>query len=129
MVHPLRKGDVSSNLSTKDTTMTFERQGERKPFNKNARPRQEEQKKINVEQVVSYLNHAFARAQQKSVSTIGTRNVQGTKLYDYQVDFCYLIDEIQRGPVYILPKVIQDANQLIINLERETNTEAAIVAE
>lgn len=99
-------------------------QGERKPFNKYARPRQEdkEQKKINVEQVVSYLNHAFSRAQQKVLPVIGNRNVQGTKLYDYQVDFCYLIDEIQRGPVYILPKVIQDANQLIVNLERETTS-------
>jgi hypothetical protein len=36
-----------------------------------------------------------------------------------------MVDEIQRGPEYILPKVIQDANQLIVALERETFTYVA----
>ena len=93
-------------------------QSERKPYNKHARTPRPEEKKINVEQVVTYLSHAFSRAQQKSIQVIGNRNLKGSKLYDFQVDFCYLIDEIQRGPVYILPKVIQDANQLILALER-----------
>lgn len=101
--------------------MTTERPsyGERKPYNKSRGPRPEE-KKINVEQVIGYLNHAFIRAQQKAIPAIGNRNFRGSKLYDFQVDFCYLIDEIQRGPVYILPKIIQDANQLIVALERQT---------
>src|SRR5271157_992718 len=93
-------------------------QGERRPYNKHARSPRPEEKKINVEQVVTYLSHAFSRAQQKAAQVIGNRNFKGSKLYDFQVDFCYLIDEIQRGPVYILPKVIQDANQLILALER-----------
>ena len=94
-------------------------QSERKPYNKYARSPRPEEKKINVEQVVTYLSHAFARAQQKAVYALGgNRNHKGSKLYDFQVGFCYLIDEIQRGPVYILPKVIQDANQLILELER-----------
>lgn len=92
-------------------------QSERKPYNKHVRTPRPEEKKINVEQVVGYLNHAFVRAQQRAVQAIGNRNFQGTKLYDFQVEFCYLIDEIQRGPVYILPKVIQDVNQLILALE------------
>lgn len=93
-------------------------QGERKPYNKSrSRP---EERKINTEQVVSYLSFAFSRAQQKALHAIGNRNHHGTALYDYQVEFCYLIDEIQRGPEYILPKVIQDANQLIVSLERES---------
>lgn len=102
--------------------MSTERQfqGERRPYNKHAKGPRPEEKKINVEQVVTYLSHAFSRAQQKASQAIGNRNYKGTKLYHYQVDFCYLIDEIQRGPVYILPKVIQDANQLILSLERET---------
>src|SRR5271157_5498709 len=102
--------------------MTDERppQSERKPYNKFARTPRPEEKKINVEQVVAYLSHAFIRAQQKATQAIGNRNTRGSKLYNYQVDFCYMIDEIQRGPVYILPKIIQDANQLILDLERET---------
>jgi hypothetical protein len=31
-------------------------------------------------------------------------------LYDFQVAHCYFVDEIQRGPTYMLPKVISDAN-------------------
>lgn len=91
-------------------------QGERKPYNKSRGPRPEE-RKINTEQVVSYLSHAFARAMQNPA--LRGRNHKGTTLYNYQVDFCYLIDEIQRGPEYILPKVIQDANQLIAALSQE----------
>lgn len=95
-------------------------QSERKPYNKYARTPRPEEKKINVEQVIDYLNHAFVRAQQRASQAIGSRNFRGTQLYDFQVDFCYLIDEIQRGPVYILPKIIQDANQLILALEKVT---------
>src|ERR1700722_20261528 len=95
-------------------------QSERKPYNKHARSPRPEEKKINVEQVVTYLSHAFARAQQKAVHAIGSRNHKGTTLYQYQTEFCYLIDEIQRGPQYILPKIIQDTNQLIDSLEKET---------
>lgn len=85
------------------------------------------EKRINVEQVVNYLSHAFAKASAKAAPKIGRAavravvdgQVETTRLYDYQVEFCYLIDEIQRGPSYIVPKVIQDANQLILDLERE----------
>ena len=66
------------------------------------------------------MSHAFIRAMQKASYQIGIRNHKGTCLWRYQTEFCYLVDEIQRGPQYILPKVIQDANQLILSLERET---------
>lgn len=115
---------VVFNLSTIGTIMADERssnQGERRPYNKSRGPRPEE-KKINTEQVVSYLSHAFVKASQKVQHTIGNRNHKGTNLYRYQVEFCYLVDEIQRGPAYILPKVIQDANQLIAAVEKETET-------
>jgi hypothetical protein len=78
-----------------------------------------EDKKIDVVQVVEYLNYSFAKSLQKITTIIGSRNTKGTKVYQYQVDFCYLIDEIQRGPQYILPKIIQDANDLIIAMEQE----------
>lgn len=101
-------------------------QGERqvnnqKSYSRSRGPRQEE-RKINTDQVISYLSHAFARAAQKASYQIGNRNHKGTCLYHYQTEFCYLVNEIQRGPEYILPKVIQDANQLIFALENETHT-------
>ena len=73
------------------------------------------EKKINIDQVVSYLNHAFSKA----IQGLGNKNVKGTKLYDYQVEFCYTIDEITRGPKYIVPKVIAQANELIEKIASE----------
>lgn len=86
-----------------------------------------EKRAINVEQVVNYLSHSFAKAASKAAPKIGNRairtvangNVHTTTLYNYQVDFVYLVNEIQRGPMYIVPKLIQDANDLIARLEKE----------
>ena len=68
-----------------------------------------ESKQINRDQVIKYLNHAFSKATQQ----FGSKNVKGTDLYDHQVDYCYLVDEIKRGPSYMVPKVIAEANRLI----------------
>lgn len=85
-------------------------------------------KEVKVAEVVKYLNRAFARAVSKAASKIGLKAVRArdargvyetTPMYDYQVKFCYLIDKIQRGPEYIAPKVIQEANELIASLEAE----------
>ena len=75
----------------------------------------EPRKKINVEQVVKYLCHAFSKAQQRALPKIG-KNARGTALHRFQVDFCYLIDHIERGPAYIAPKKISEANELIEEL-------------
>lgn len=78
---------------------------------------EKDQKKIDVEQVTTYLSRSFAMALQKATSTLGTKDIsRGTVLYDYQVEFCYLIDDIQRGPSYIVPKLITQANELIDQL-------------
>lgn len=84
-----------------------------------------EEKGIDVEQVVNYLNHAFTNAVQKVfgprwiLDTRAKAGTKGTLLYEYQIEHCYLIDEIQRGPVYMLPKVISDANENIAMLQQE----------
>lgn len=85
--------------------------------------------KIDTDQVVNYLTHAFEKTYQhvsNSINTKPTRKAEptgkipdGNLLYNYQVEFCYMIDEIQRGPQYIIPKVISDANNLISQLEKE----------
>jgi hypothetical protein len=68
-----------------------------------------ESKIINRDQVVKYLNHAFSRATQR----FGSKNVVGTELYNHQVNYCYLINEIKLGPSYMVPKIIAEANRLI----------------
>lgn len=75
---------------------------------------------INVEQVVSFLTYAFTKAQNKACNNgVSRDNNKGTTLYEYQVEFSHLINEIQRGPIYIVPMHIQEANDLIAKLERE----------
>lgn len=72
-------------------------------------------KTIDVSRVVRHLNANFKAAIQK----MGKRNEKGTKLHTLQVEFAYMIDEIQRGPVYLMPKVIADANDLIAGIQLE----------
>jgi len=82
---------------------------------------------INTDDVVGFLNRAFAKATFKAAGEIGNKAVRvmnrngewvTTDLYDAQVDFCYLIDNIQRSPAYIVPKYIQQANELIERIEK-----------
>ena len=82
--------------------------------------RQDQRKKINVEQVVKYLTHAFSKAQQQAILVVGNKNTKGTKLHMFQVDFSYMVDDIERGPAYIVPKKISEANELIEKLSTLT---------
>lgn len=75
--------------------------------------RKEEKKAINLQQVTAYLSAAFSKATRH----LGNKNNIGTPLYDYQVEFCWLQHEITTGPSYIAPKVIQEANDLIAEIE------------
>ena len=82
-------------------------------------------KSINIPEVVGYLNRAFSLALDKAQDTgnLGkqavrkvdetTGNIITTPLYDYQVEFAYLIDNIQRSPAYIVPRYISEANSLL----------------
>lgn len=75
-------------------------------------------KRINIAQTLGYLSHAFAEACKNAAPAIGTKNTRGSKLYKYQVDFCYFVNEIERGPDYIVPKMISNVNNLIDELNR-----------
>jgi hypothetical protein len=74
---------------------------------------EQQTKQIDTTQVVKYLNFAFAKAAQAKFPNEVGRVSRNSILYQYQVDFSYLIDEIERGPVYIISRVITDANTLI----------------
>ena len=75
------------------------------------KPDRKDAKSINVNQVVSYLNHTFAKTAEEAFGRAAA--VKGTILYGFQVKHCYFVDEIQRGPTYMLPKVISNANDNI----------------
>ncbi len=88
-----------------------------------------EVKEINIDDVVKYLSRAFSKAANIAANTIGVRAHRfqekktgawnTTPMYDYQVDFCYLINDIRRAPRYISTKSIYKANELIAKLEAE----------
>lgn len=88
------------------------------------------EKEINTEDVIKYLSRAFSKAASTAARAIGTRANRSldrdgkwvtTTLYDYQVEFCYLVDNIKRCPRYITTKNIQRANELIAKLEVEAS--------
>lgn len=89
------------------------------------------EKEINLGDVIKYLSRAFAKATSKASNSVNTRALrvmnkrtgqwENTLLYEYQVDFCYLMDNIKRGPRYISTKSIQRANELIAELEAEAS--------
>ena len=63
----------------------------------------------STSQTIRYLSGAFAAKSRN----LKNNNTVGTDLYQAQVDFSYLIDDIQRGPTYMVPKAIAAANALI----------------
>jgi len=64
---------------------------------------------IDTPQTIRFLNRAFRQATDR----LSNKNTAGTRLHQYQVKFSYIIDDIQRGPVYMIPKKISQANDLI----------------
>lgn len=63
----------------------------------------------SIDTSIKQLSSAFYKA------TRGTREkaVRGTKLFQLQVDFAYMLDAIKRGPGYIAPKLIAVTNDFI----------------
>lgn len=96
-------------------------------FQQNKYDRFNKQSPDDIERTISYLYRAFSNAAFKASSIIGNRAERisntgaTTELYNYQVDFAYLIDNIQRCPVYIMPKYVQEANDLIAGIKALSN--------
>lgn len=69
-------------------------------------------KYTSADQTVRFLSSAFA----KRARNLGSDNRKGTELYEAQVHFCYLIDQIQRGADSARINSIAEANKLIDNM-------------
>ena len=99
-------------------------------------------KEIDVARVINHLNHAFEEATTKMGKTISpfigsqqngqiTKSSEfprGNELYQLQVEFCYFVDEIARGAVYISPKTIAECNDFIAKIveSKKVASEAAV---
>lgn len=76
-----------------------------------------DRKPIDRKHVVDYLYRSFERASDGH----GPRSkaVKGTALYGFQVDFAYLIDEIERGAEASARHAVAQANRLIAKMSGE----------
>jgi hypothetical protein len=77
--------------------------------------------KVNVDKVLAGINRSFVQA----TAGLGS-NAKGTKLYQYQVDYCYIVNEINRGPSCMVQKYLSDLDDLIddIRSQREANRQS-----
>jgi len=77
--------------------------------------RERKDRRSSNDQTVSFLKHSFAMA----TRPLGFKNHKGTKLYDYQVDFSWIMHEITNGIPHSVPEYVKQANQLIAKIEEE----------
>lgn len=71
--------------------------------------------KVDVNRVSDFLSRRFREVTERFPrATRADDGVNAT--YELQQEFCYRIDEIQRGPAYLAPKLIQQTNGWIAGL-------------
>lgn len=75
-------------------------------------PMQQQEEYFDFEKHFQDLKDRFARNQW----LLGQKNTKGTIRYDYEVDFTYLVDEMERGPVYARIKRYEQANNLLASM-------------
>lgn len=64
---------------------------------------------FDPKQQIRRLNAEF----REKTKQLGNNNLKGTQLHELQVEFAYLIDEIERGPIFAIPHVIYKTETLI----------------
>ena len=72
-----------------------------------------------IKNTVSFLNRSFRETAEEFKARTGLNsNVRGTVLNHYQTEFAYVIDKIQRGPIFFAVQNIAEANDLISKLSK-----------
>ena len=67
-----------------------------------------------IKTTVSFLNRSFRETAEEFKARTGlTSNARGSVLHGYQVEFAYIIDKIQRGPIFFAIQHTAEANELI----------------
>jgi len=75
--------------------------------------------KRSFEDDVSALKESMNRANWQAMTTLGFDNTKGSRLYEYQVEYCYLIDSIERDSRFVAGKLIPKVRELINSLRKE----------
>jgi len=76
------------------------------------------ERKTLSEEITS-LKTAFDRTNWKAMTTLGFDNSKGTTLHDYQVEYCWLMNSIERDSPFVAKKEIPKVRQLIDDLRVE----------
>lgn len=72
-----------------------------------------------IKVTVSFLNRSFRETADDFKRRTGmSSNARGSVLNWYQTEFAYLIDAIQRGPIFFAIQNVADANDLINRLSK-----------
>lgn len=58
------------------------------------------------------LKERFAR----QIWLLGEKNTKGCPRYQYEVEFCYALNELEQGPVYLRGKLFERPNNVINRL-------------
>lgn len=77
----------------------------------------DKERTFNANRSILHLKKMFTAATDHLEKPLRDRKGKTNDLYRYQVDFAYLIDEIQRGPLFAAKKAINDANGLIDDIQ------------
>lgn len=73
-----------------------------------------------IKQTVNFLNHAFKDACEKYKQNSGdNKNPKGSFLYLSQTEFAYIINEIQKGPIFFAIQNIATANEQIARVAEQ----------
>ena len=73
---------------------------------------------------LSYLSHTFKDACYQ-FKAIGQPTQNAEQIKKFEEDFAYLIDDIDRGPIFQIGKVIAECNELINNILTATQKKRA----
>ncbi len=71
---------------------------------------------VEIANVLKRLRNQFARA-----CRISREHMEYSDLKKFQIEFCYLVDELQRGPIFFKDDVIDKIDELIKEIEELKN--------
>lgn len=63
---------------------------------------------------INFLNTKFREATKK----YGSKNLQGTDLYDYQVEFAYKLNKLNYAPSHVLHKIVFNIHSYINEISK-----------
>jgi hypothetical protein len=62
--------------------------------------------------MLSELKERFSR----HIRFLGVKNTKGCKRYDFEVDFCHALNDLEQGPIYLRGKLFERPNNVINRL-------------